>query len=80
MNKKKKLVVNNNYTVAEIQNALLDGMDVEIEGIGVLSPRYRKVKNSYGRDYTVTIKIIQNKKMKELLLKSYKKNPENFIK
>lgn len=76
----KKLVVNNNYAVAEIQNALLNGIDVEIEGIGTLSPMYRKVRNSYGRDYTITIKVIQNKKMKDLLLKSYKKNPENFIK
>lgn len=75
-----KIFIKNNDILAEIQEALVSGSDVELEGIGILSPRYRKVKNSYGRDYSIVIKLIQNKGMKKMLLKSYKENPDKFNK
>lgn len=57
---------------------LLDGKNVIIPGVGTLVPKVRKVKNDKGRDFSVRVKVIQEKKFSKELLGSYEADPSKF--
>lgn len=64
----------------EVRDKLISGESVEIPGVGVIKCKYRKVRNPYGREFTVRAVIQQDKTFSRDLIKSYKKNPALFNK
>lgn len=61
-----------------IHSRLARGLDVEIEGVGVLHPYVRQVKNSFGREYSIKVELKQNPGFRDTLVKNYEKNHDIF--
>lgn len=61
-----------------IKEKLLNGEDVIINGVGKLELGYRRVRNSYGKDFAIRVKFSKNAKFGRELVKSYEDNPELF--
>jgi len=62
-----------------IKNKLLAGESVNIEGVGTLRLGYRKVRNSYGRDFALRVKFEKDQEFDKELSEEYNKNKEKFI-
>lgn len=61
-----------------IRDSLLNGQSVTINGVGVLKPYYRKVKNPMGREFSVKARIDTNKDFEKKILSEYRRNPGKF--
>lgn len=61
-----------------IRSRLVRGLDVEIEGVGVLHPYVRQVKNSFGREYSIKVELKQNPGFKDKLVEKYEENNSTF--
>ena len=63
---------------SSIRYRLLNGEKVTIEGVGTLSVSYRKVKNDAGRDYSLRVKVKQDRKFAKEIVEEYNKSPNKF--
>lgn len=61
-----------------ICTSVLDGKSVTIDGLGVIRPSYRRVKNPMGREFSIKAKIDNNKDFEKKLVNEFKKNPDKF--
>lgn len=61
-----------------IREELLAGKEVSIPEVGKLVAMYRKVKNPYGREYTVRVRLIPERSFTNDLVKEYEKDPTRF--
>lgn len=66
--------------VSEIRTKLLNGEEVYVEGIGKLVPSFRRVKNDRGRNYSLGVKVIKDKKFSKEMITAYNKDRDKFIK
>lgn len=61
-----------------LAQAVIDGRSVTIEGLGVLKPSYRRVKNPMGREFSIKAKIDNSPEFSRKLLESFNKDPDKF--
>lgn len=61
-----------------IRESLLKGEEVSIPGVGSLKVSYRRVKNDAGRNFSLRVKVKQDRKFARELVTEYNKNPEKF--
>lgn len=66
--------------VSQIRERLLNGNSFKIEGVGVLTPSFRRVKNNYGRNFSIGVKLIKDKNFSEELVNNYLYDTNNFLK
>lgn len=62
----------------QIRDRLVNGEEVEIEGVGKLKAKFRKVKNMYGRDYAIRVKVVQDKEFSRSLVSEYRKDNTKY--
>lgn len=61
-----------------MKSKLLNGEEFVIDGVGVLKPVYRKVKNDYGNNFTVRVRMDYFKEFYDSIIESCKKDNSRF--
>lgn len=68
-----------NY-IESMKDSLLKGKKFYIKGLGYLIPKFRKVKNDSGRNFTITIKLKQDSQFTNQIIASCLDDPDRFSK
>ena len=68
-----------NEYIEEMSSKLLNGEDFVIDGVGVLRPVYRRVKNDNGRNFTVRVRMDYFWDFYTKIIESCKKDNSKFV-
>lgn len=64
--------------IDSIKDTLIQGKRFYIKGLGYLEPKFRKVKNDQGRNFTITVRLKQDPVFNKSIISSYLENEDRF--
>lgn len=64
--------------IESMKDSLMKGKKFYIKGIGYLVPKYRKVKNDQGRDFTITVRLKQDPEFTRSIISSCLEDENRF--
>lgn len=64
--------------IESMKDSLIKGKRFYIKGVGFLIPKFRRVKNDQGRDFTITIRLKQDPEFSESIISSCLEDVDKF--
>lgn len=67
-----------NKYLENMESELLKGNSVELSTMGKLEPKFRKVRNDFGKEYSIGLKFVRSNEFRNKLIESYEEDKERF--